>query len=129
MEGAPHRRRPLFGAGWPSSGAGLGLAGWDAAGLVLLAVPSRGQALDPAVGVPAPMDDAPALAGPSAVGGEVVREVAVIAPFTGVRRPRLTKTCACGCGEQFASTFPAQKFKNEAHKKRYHRKMSRHVQG
>jgi len=57
------------------------------------------------------------------------REIEVILPFTGRRRPKVTRTCACGCGRQFSTTFPNQQYYNEAHKKRAYRAASRNVQG
>ena len=68
---------------------------------------------------------------------EVIREVAVIqeverdpaARFNGKRRAKMTKTCACGCGRKFSTTFPNQQYFNEAHKKRAYRAASRNVQG
>lgn len=47
--------------------------------------------------------------------------------FTGKRREKLTRLCACGCGLQFSTTFPRQKYVSEAHKKRHAREMSRNV--
>lgn len=34
------------------------------------------------------------------------------------RRPKVAKVCTCGCGEQFSTTFPRQKYKNDTHRKR-----------
>lgn len=62
-------------------------------------------------------------------GERVEREVVQVLPFTGQRRPKITKTCACGCGRQFSTTFPNQQYYNEAHKKRAYRAASRYVQG
>ena len=68
---------------------------------------------------------------------EVVRKVAVIqevdrdrtARFSGKRRPKMIKTCACGCGRQFSTTFPDKRYLTDAHRKRADRRMSAHVQG
>ena len=42
-------------------------------------------------------------------------------PFTGKRRPLITKTCAC-CGETFKTRFSRQKFLNDRHRDRYYRR-------
>jgi len=44
--------------------------------------------------------------------------------FTGKRRPRIKRLCACGCGEIFTTTFEDKLYKNETHKKRKKRRMS-----
>lgn len=49
--------------------------------------------------------------------------------FSGERRPRIRKLCACGCGEYFDTTFPNKTTKDEAHRKRLSRAKSRNVRG
>ena len=38
--------------------------------------------------------------------------------FTGKRRERVTRLCACGCGETFTTTFPDKLYKDDRHRKR-----------
>jgi hypothetical protein len=66
---------------------------------------------------------------PSQMGFVGGPDHAEVKPFTGRRRPSIVKVCACGCGQKFRTTFPWQKYLNEAHKKRAYRKTSRHVKG
>jgi hypothetical protein len=50
----------------------------------------------------------------------IVREREAI--FTGKRRPRIKRICACGCGEKFTTTFEDKLYKNKAHKQRKYKK-------
>lgn len=38
--------------------------------------------------------------------------------FTGKRREKIRKICACGCGQKFTTTEPRKIYKNDAHRKR-----------
>lgn len=63
---------------------------------------------------------------PALVASDMEPKVIVIREnlFTGRRRPRVKRVCACGCGETFTTTFEDKLYKNETHKKRKKRKMS-----
>ena len=45
--------------------------------------------------------------------------------FSGDRRPKLSKVCACGCGESFTTTHPDKIYKTDAHRKRADRARTR----
>jgi len=49
---------------------------------------------------------------------EVVKREAI---FTGKRRPKERRLCACGCGEWFTTTFEEKIYKNKTHAKRAER--------
>lgn len=44
--------------------------------------------------------------------------------FTGKRRPRIRRTCACGCGQTFTTTFEDKLYKNAAHKQKKYRNVT-----
>ena len=137
MEVTPRRRRPLFERGnrpgWttvtkdkPTNGDGAQVLGGQGADPVVREMQDRTEALDIT-------EHLSALALGQGFGdrdaGSPGRTVEVILPFTGRRRSKMTRTCACGCGRQFSTTFPDKRYLTDAHRKRADRRMSAHVQG